>query len=55
MKLERTLLSPKLMRIHKDTPTQVRHSVTLLRTFVTLTPGIMEVNVVREVRMTTRS
>lgn len=46
--LERTLLSPKLTRIHKDTPTQIRHSVTLLRTFVALTPGIMEVNVVRE-------
>jgi uncharacterized protein len=46
--LKTTLLSPKLMRIHKDSPEQVRRSVALLRRFVTLTPGTTEVNAVKD-------
>ena len=32
--LEATLLSPKLTKIHRDTPKQVRHSIELLKEFV---------------------
>jgi len=46
--LKRTLLSPKLMRIHGDTVRQLHHSIELLKRFVTLTPGIIEVDVVKE-------
>lgn len=43
MELESTLLSPKLMKIHKDTAKQVRQSVMLLGEFVKMTPGLIEV------------
>jgi hypothetical protein len=45
--LETTLLSPKLMKIHKDTPKQVQHSIKLLKEFVKISPGLMEVDVVK--------
>ena len=44
--LTTTLLSPKLMKIHKDTPKQVHHSIALLLKFVKMSPGILEVDVV---------
>jgi len=46
--LERTLLSPKLMKIHRDTASQIRHSIEFLKRFVTLTPGVIKVDVVKE-------
>ena len=45
--LEATLLSPKLTKIHKDTTKQVRHSIRLLKEFVEISPGVMEVDVVK--------
>jgi uncharacterized protein len=44
--LEATLLSPKLMKLHKDTPEQVRHSIRLLKKYVKITPGDLEVEVI---------
>jgi len=44
--LEATLLSPKLMKLHKDTPEQVRHSIRLLKKYVKITPGNLEVEVI---------
>lgn len=45
--LEITLLSPKLTKIHKDTPKQVQHSIKLLKEFVKVSPGLIEVDGVR--------
>jgi uncharacterized protein len=45
--LEATLLSPKLMKIHKDTPKQVRNSIDLLEEFVIISPGTIEVDAVK--------
>jgi uncharacterized protein len=45
--LEATLLSPKLAKIHKDTPKQVRHSIKLLKEFVKISSGAIEVDVVK--------
>ncbi len=45
--LEATLLSPKLVRIHKDTPKQIHYSIELLKEFIKITPGVMEVDVVK--------
>ena len=45
--LEATLLSPKLMKIHKETPKQVRHAIRLLKEFAQMTPGTIEVDVVK--------
>jgi uncharacterized protein len=44
--LEITLLSPKLTKIHKDTPEQVHHSIKLLNEFVKISPGLIEVDAV---------
>ncbi|MDD3847066.1 MAG: putative toxin-antitoxin system toxin component, PIN family [Syntrophorhabdaceae bacterium] len=48
VELERTLLSPKLTRIHRDTARQIRHSIELLKRFVTITPGVIEVDAVKD-------
>jgi len=45
--LEITLLSPKLMKIHKDTPEQVHHSIKLLKEFVKISSGLIEVDAVK--------
>lgn len=45
--LEITLLSPKLTKIHKDTPKQVQHSIKLFKEFVKVSPGLIEVDGVR--------
>ena len=44
--LEITLLSPKLTKIHKDTPKQVHHSIKLLKEFVKMSSGLIEVDLV---------
>jgi hypothetical protein len=43
--IEATLLSPKLRKLHKDTPARVRRSIRLLRKYVILTPGTLKVEV----------
>jgi uncharacterized protein len=45
--LEVTLLSPKLMKIHKDTPKQVYRSIVLLKEFAKMIPGAIEVDAVK--------
>lgn len=45
--LEATLLSPKLMKILKETPKQVRHSIMLLKEFVKMTLGMLNVDAVK--------
>jgi len=45
--LEATLLSPKLARIHKEDPGQIRHSVGLLKDFIKICPGKIEVDVIK--------
>ena len=44
--LEATLLSPKLMKLHRDTPEQVRNSIRLLKKYIKITPGMLEVDVI---------
>ena len=46
--IERILLSPKLTKIHRATPKEIRRFIKAFREVVTLTPGALEVDAIRD-------
>lgn len=46
--IEATLLSPKLMKLHRRTPAQVRRAVILLKQYVTLTSDALRIEVIQD-------